>query len=288
MKENPHTSLTATSKTDFSSVYNQPDPRAYFAALQPFSYQTPQNASSLISHLVNASDCGHGSKRLILDVCCSYGINAALLRCNLTYDGLTHHYAESKLAPSAQVAADRVFFDARTCSPQINVLGLDIATNAIRYATSTGLITNGWDEDLEENDPSPELRDSLRNVGLVICTGGFAYVAGSTFPRIAASVAEPQNLWVMVSVLRTFSFDEMARALGSHGLVTEKIPGATFRQRRFTSPEEKSAAIADVIARGLNPSGLEADGWFYTECYLSRSTAEVARVPIEKLARSFA
>ena len=40
MKENPHTSLTATSKTDFNSVYNQPDPRAYFAALQPFSYQT--------------------------------------------------------------------------------------------------------------------------------------------------------------------------------------------------------------------------------------------------------
>lgn len=129
------------------------------------------------------------------------------------------------------------------------------------------------------------MRDALRNVGLIVCTGGYGYVAAPTFSRLAAAVDEPQKLWVTVTVLRTFSFDETAHALEKYGLVTEKVPDSTFRQRRFTSVKEQSAAIRDVITRGLDPEGLEADGWYYTDCYLCRSPDEIERMPLEQLLR---
>lgn len=170
MTHDSYMSLTMSQKTNFHAVYNQLDPRAYYAALAPFAYQTPQNVSSLISRLIQASGCGEGSGRSILDVCCSYGINSALLRRNLTYDDLARHYAASKLPSAEQVVADRLFFDAHTRSSAATILGLDTATNAIRYATTAGLIANGWDENLEEGAPSAGLCQALRNVGLIICS----------------------------------------------------------------------------------------------------------------------
>ncbi|CEJ91449.1 hypothetical protein VHEMI07159 [[Torrubiella] hemipterigena] len=283
MTRDSHIPLTKSTKTDFHDVYNQLDPRAYYAALEPFSYQTPQNASALVGSLIDASGCRHGSGRLVLDVCCSYGINSALQSRSLTYDDLTRHYAASKIPPKEQAAADRLFFDAQIDSPVADILGLDTATNAIQYAKTAGLIVNGWDENLELGPPSDTLQRALKHVGLVICTGGYAYVANSTFDRIVSCVEDRQTLWIMVSVLRTFSFDSTAKKLEKYGLVTEKIPGARFRQRRFTSVEEQDAAIHDVLARGLDPTGFEADGWYYTECYLCRSLDEVERVPIEEI-----
>lgn len=275
--------LTMSTKTNFHDIYNQLDPRAYYAALAPFSYQTPQNASPLVKSLIHAAKCDNGSGRSVLDLCCSYGINSALLRRNLSYDDLVRHYAASKVSPKEQAAADRAFFDGQIDRPLAEVIGLDTATNAIQYAKTTGLIANGWDEDLERNPPSDNLRRALQRVGLIICTGGYAYVAESTFGRIVSCVDNPQRLWIMVSVLRTFSFDTTAKTLEKYGLVTEKIPGAGFRQRRFTSAEEQDAAIQDVRARGLDPTGFEADGWYYTECYLCRSLQEVDRVPMEEI-----
>lgn len=275
--------LTKSTKTDFHGIYNQPDPRAYYAKLEPFSYQTPQNASTLVSSLIDASGCSHGSGRYVLDVCCSYGINSALQSRNLTYDDLTRHYAASKLPPKEQAAADRLFFDAQIDSPVTDILGLDTATNAIQYAKTAGLIANGWDENLELGPPSDTLQRALKHVGLVICTGGYSYVTDATFERIVSYVQDPRRLWIMVSALRTFSFDSTAKILEKYGLVNEKILGGRFRQRRFTSGEEQDAAIHDVLARGLDPTGLEADGWYYTECYLCRSLDEVERVPIEEI-----
>ncbi|KAH0422074.1 hypothetical protein CcaCcLH18_13022 [Colletotrichum camelliae] len=268
--------FTNTRKADFNSIYNQPDPRAYFNALTPLQYQIPQQALPFVERILELSAPSEGGgdvkPRKLLDVCCSYGINAALLRYDLTLDALSDHLASSpKQSGRDQIISDKRFFASKLTRPEVEVLGLDIAPEAIAYAVKTGLLKDGWTENLETSEPSLSLREGLRNVELVVCTGGVGYVGASTFSRIANAAGDSSKLWMVTFVLRVFSFDEITDVLEEkHGLVTEKVPGQLFRQRRFTSREEQSAAVADVRARGLDTKGLEEDGWFYAECYVTR------------------
>jgi SAM-dependent methyltransferase len=278
MTESQPRQLDNTEKADFFNIYNQPDPRDYFASLAPLCYQIPQQALPLFNRVLDISDRGTGPRK-VLDVCCSYGINAALIRYNVSYDTLTKYYANSKLPPEKQISADKQFFASRLHRPDVIVFGLDIAPSAIHYATSTGLIANGWAENLEVADPSSDLNVALRDIGLIICTGGIGYVSAATFERIAAAVDDPADLWIVALVARTFSFDDVAATVLKYGLVTEKLPGVVFRQRRFTSPEEQNGAISQITSRGLDVR-LESDGWFCAECYLVRPSADASRRPI--------
>ncbi|KAI8158013.1 hypothetical protein K4K49_000384 [Colletotrichum sp. SAR 10_70] len=265
--------FTNTRKADFNSIYNQPDPRAYFKALTPLQYQIPQQALPFVERVLELSSPSEDVQpRKVLDVCCSYGINAALLRYDLTLDALSAHLASSpKQSGRDQIISDKRFFAFKLIHPEVDVLGLDIAPDAIAYAVKTGLMKDGWAENLETSDPSLSLREGLKDVEVVVCTGGVGYVGPSTFSRIADAVKDSSKLWIVTFVLRVFSFNEIADVLEeNHGLVTEKIPGHLFRQRRFTTREEQSAAVADVRARGLDTKGLEEDGWFYAECYVTR------------------
>ncbi|KAJ5015794.1 hypothetical protein K4K57_012614 [Colletotrichum sp. SAR 10_99] len=265
--------FTNTRKADFNSIYNQPDPRAYFKALTPLQYQIPQQALPFVERILELSSPSEDVQpRKVLDVCCSYGINAALLRYDLTLDALSAHLASSpKQSGRDQIISDKRFFASKLIHPEVDVLGLDIAPDAIAYAVKTGLMKDGWAENLETSDPSLSLREGLKDVEVVVCTGGVGYVGPSTFSRIADAVEDSSKLWIVTFVLRVFSFNEIADVLEeNHGLVTEKIPGHLFRQRRFTTREEQSAAVADVRARGLDTKGLEEDGWFYAECYVTR------------------
>ncbi|KAJ7196507.1 hypothetical protein GGX14DRAFT_473308 [Mycena pura] len=283
----PHKSKP-TRKADFSFIYKLPDPRVYFSTLAPLYYRVPQQALPVFNRVLNLS-ARDTAPRKILDVCCSYGINAALLRYDVDFDALTTHFARSNLPPEQQITIDRQFFAScpRASQSDITVLGLDAAPNAVRYAVDVGLLADGWAEDLETSEPSPLLRSALRDVGLVVCTGGVGYIGATTFARIAAAVADPYDLWVVAFVLRVVDYDDVVAAFSRYGLVTEKLPGILFRQRLFTTPEEQSAAVADVASRGLDPTGLEADGWFYSECYVTRPAAETLRIPITQLVPLF-
>lgn len=255
--------LTGERKADFSSIYDRPDPRAYFTTLVPLEYQVPAHALPVVESVL---DRHPGT---VLDVCCSYGINATLLRHDIGHDGLGAHAADPARAglPAEEVIAqDREFLAARRRAPARRVLGLDASRPAIDYALATGVLAAGWAEDLEAADPSPSLAAALGEVSLVLCTGGVGYVGPATFDRI---LTHAPDAWVLAFVLRVFPYDDVARVLAGHGLVTEKLPG-THRQRRFADDAEAAAALHDLRLLGLDPAGREADGWFHAEAFLSR------------------
>lgn len=255
--------LTGEQKADFSDVYAQRDPRAYFRTLIPLGYQVPQHARPVVESVLEQHP------GTVLDVCCSYGINATLLRHDVDLDGLGAHAVEARradLTPEQVIAEDTAWFAARRRPVQRRVLGLDVSGPAIDYSVATGLHAAGWAEDLEAGDPSGSLVDALAEVALVLCTGGVGYVGPATFDRI---LTHAPDAWVLAFVLRVFPYDDVATALAAHGLVTEKLPG-TFPQRRFADTAEAEAAVHDVRLLGLDPAGREADGWFHAEAYLSR------------------
>ncbi|KAF5601420.1 methyltransferase type 12 [Fusarium pseudoanthophilum] len=269
-------------KASFADLYNQKDPRGYLTTLAPLQYTIPQQVLPLFQRLHQLS-CQGTAASAILDVCCSYGINGALLRHHVDMEAWTAHYTDSKLDSKHQVLADKEFFASRERSPKPLVLGLDKADHAVRYALDVGLIDGGWVEDLEANDPSPGLREALQGVSLIICTGGVSYLSARTFARIIAAVGRPSNLWVASTVIRTSSYEEVATELRKRGLVTERLPGVVLRQRRFASAKEQSDAVAHVAARGLVPTGFEEMGYVCADVFISRSVEEISRPPIAEL-----
>ncbi|WP_308434510.1 hypothetical protein [Streptomyces melanogenes] len=272
--------------TRFDDAYDQPDPRAYFRALRPWGYRTPHHAQSVFRRLLAARTAAGREQgpATVLDLCCSYGVNAALLQHDLTLEELYEHYASAgaaALTTTELEARDRSFYAARRRPDAVRVIGLDMAAHAIAYARSVGLLDEGFAENLEAAPPSRALVRAVRHTRLITVTGGASFLSARTFAPLLASIEVP--VWVAAFVLRTGSYRAIARSLAAYGLVTEKLIAPTFPQRRFTDERERRYAVDAVTAAGEDPRGKESEGAFHTALYLSRPAAEVADVPLSAL-----
>ncbi|MEV8474313.1 hypothetical protein [Streptomyces sp. NPDC051173] len=272
-------------KADFGEIYDCPDPSAYFTTLGPLAYQIPHHGQVVfrtLTETLRTRRAGHAPPAVV-DVCCSYGINAALLNHQVTLDDLYARYtARPAGAPVPHLLTeDRAFFATRRRPAPVTVTGIDAAPRAVAYARATGLLDHAFAENLETADPSPALREVLAGTDLVTVTGGIGYVFTQTFARLLAAMSSPP--WVAAFVLRTVPYEPIAELLGRVGLVTEKLSARTFRQRRFADPAEQHAAFEALAAHGLGTAGKEADGYYHADLYLSRPAADVVELPLTGL-----
>lgn len=260
---------TATHKADFGDLYTAPDPRPYFTSLLALDYQIPQRATPVIESVLDLARERDGRPPHVLDLCCSYGISSAMLFAPDGPAAAARRYASPEvgaLTSAELAAADRDHYRPRRVPARVT--GIDASSAGIGYGLDAGLLDAGWVADLEADDPPADLAADLRDVDVVVCTGGYGYIGPATFRRVLDAVADPAGLWLVVFVLRVFDYAPAAALLAEHGLATERLPG-TFPQRRFADAEEAAAAMTDVRRRGLDPAGLEAEGWFHAECFLS-------------------
>ena len=256
-------------KATFDHIYDEPDPRAYYRTLGALDYEIPQQAYPTFDKLLSGLD---SSPVTVLDLCCSYGINAALMRCALSIDDLFARYEDSSLdglSSAELIASDRNFY-AEWLRPQpVRVLGLDLASNAIGYAREVKLLDDGWAEDLETNDPSPELAAAVGEVDLITITGGVGYITARTFDRLLSVPGTRPKPLVAAFVLRQYSYAPIADVLGEHGLITEQEQGRTYAQRRFASQQEQDAALQTLETLGIDTAGKEAEGRYHADFFLS-------------------
>ncbi|WP_338058588.1 hypothetical protein [Streptomyces noursei] len=273
-------------KAHFESIYNCPDPRRYFSTLQPLAYQIPHHGQAIFRALADAlqQHRGDGRPLRVVDLCCSYGVNAALLNHRVTLDDLYHRYADAgRDAPEGDRLAqeDRAFYAALRRPGAARVTGIDAAERAVGYAVAAGLLDQGFAANLEADAPAPELCRALEGTDLITVTGGVGYITARTFARLFDCIAAPP--WVAAFVLRTVSYRPVSALLARAGLVTERLTTRSFRQRRFADEAERRAALDALSARGLTVGGKEADGFYHAELYVSRPAADVAALPLAEL-----
>ncbi|MCT4351932.1 hypothetical protein M5362_02125 [Streptomyces sp. Je 1-79] len=253
-------------KARFEDIYDQPDPRAYFRRLAPLEYEIPQQAQAAFRRAAAARDGG-----AVLDLCCSYGINAALLNHEVTLAELYARYTDPAVdgLTAAELAVrDKEFYASRRRADAAPVIGLDVAGNALRYAREVGLLDDAFAENLEEGaPPSPRLRAAMADVGLITLTGGGSYLTRRTFAALLEWAGRP--LRVSAFVLRTVSYGPVAECLAGYGLRTVADPSRTYPQRLFTDAREQRYAVEAVRARGEDPTGRESAGRFHTVLYES-------------------
>ena len=275
-------------KASMDHIYDNPDPREYFRELGSLDYTLPGVAKHLFQVLISHLQRNREEAVNILDLGCSYGVNAALLKHDLSMKDLYSRWGQERFedATSEEVlASDRKFFSRSPEHEDIRVLGLDAAENAVVYAEDSGLLDEGLVVDLEsESLPAPGAAD-LMPVNLVISTGCVGYVTDTTFHRLVPAVLQGESPWFANFALRTFSFEAIARVLADSDYVTERVEGCTFKQRRFVSTQEQEAFVRQVESRGLDASGKEADGYSHAEFYLSRPKEEAESTPIEAFFR---
>ncbi|MFF5019717.1 hypothetical protein [Streptomyces sp. NPDC001165] len=261
-------------KSRFDDIYDRPDPRAYFRRLAPLEYEIPHHAQPVFRQAATnraALDDGHPGRPAVLDVCCSYGINAALLNHDVTLANMYERYSspDRQAMSTAELAAqDKEFYAERRRPDAVPVFGLDVAAPAVHYALEVGLLDAAFADDLEQAPPSPGLRRALAEVGLVTLTGGGSYVTARTFTALLDGARRP--VWVSAFVLRTVSYHPIVRALAAHGLSTTVDVSRTYPQRLFTDEREQRYAIEAVRALGGDPAEREKDGRFHSLRYESR------------------
>ncbi|MER8236527.1 hypothetical protein [Streptomyces sp. NPDC094049] len=283
--------------TRFDDIYDRPDPRSYFSALGPLGYQTPHHAQSVFRGLLPhvglpeasarpSDDPDGGPPGTVLDICCSYGINAALLNHHVTLEDLRDRYTSPEAAAMTAaelIAWDRAYFAARRRPDAVPVIGLDISAPAIAYGRAVGLLDDGFAENLELAPPSPDLYRATRGTRLITVTGGASFLSADTFRPLLENRREQP--WVAVFVLRTVSYQHIADGLALLGMTTEKDTSRTYPQRRFTDADEQRDAITSVSALGDDPRGKESDGHFHATLHLTRPAPQAASRPLRTLSR---
>ncbi len=289
---NPYARHNEQSKANFDGVYDLPDPRGYFMALGSLDYRAPEHGRRVFSALLGAMSEDEDVPK-VLDLCCSYGVNAALLKHDLTLDDLYARYASPDLADlSAEelAAADAEFYASRKKELPPEVIGADVAGNAVSYALGAGLLDAGAAENLEEGEPSEALRRYARGARLVTVTGGVGYVWERTFERVLSCImdspdgdANHKPPWVAAFAVRFVDYAPIAAVLARRGLVTEKLSTQTFPQRRFENEGEREHVLCELAAAGIDLAGKEGAGWYHADFYLSRTSTEVSEVPFDEL-----
>ncbi|MEZ5892618.1 MAG: hypothetical protein R3C58_05680 [Parvularculaceae bacterium] len=262
-------------KANFDDDYNAPDPRAYYMTLGALDYQIPTNAKPVFQKVIAAMKRPRAPK--IVDVGCSYGVNAAMLRLDTTFEEMMQRYTQPGVMDqsSAQtIIQDAADFASGAGDDPAAFIGLDVAGEAAGYADAVGLIDEAVVANLEEAPPDAEAAAAMAGAGLIITTGAVGYVGAETFAHIVEAAETPP--WVAAFVLRQFPFEDIAGRLRDYGLVTEKLQGETFLQRRFRDEEEQEGAIAALHSAGRDPQGFETDGYYHAEFYLARPAGEIS------------
>ncbi|MEV6653601.1 class I SAM-dependent methyltransferase [Streptomyces sp. NPDC051219] len=284
----------ATGKVTLDHIYTQPDPRAYFSLLRPLGYCIPQQAKPYFAKLIKEyRESQHVVEPKVLDIGCSYGINAALLKYDASMDELYARYCGEEGGAEAQADAvaaaetdteedaepagwtrdallerDRELSRSRRPAHGIRFVGLDTSSPALSYALEAGFLDDAVHADLEKHEPTPRQRAQFAGTDLVISTGCLGYVTERTLTRVVLAQGG-RRPWMAHFVLRMFPFDPVERALTGLGYETIRVEEA-FKQRRFASPEEQALVLGRMSAAGVDAEGLEAEGWLHAQLYLSR------------------
>jgi SAM-dependent methyltransferase len=275
-------------KADFNHIYRAKDPRSYFKVLGELGYIIPEIAAPALMQLVECLIGSKGRPITVLDVGCSYGILAAVMRYGLTIRQLHDRYVAAPLqAPGSDRLAsyDAHYFAGWPRRDDVRFVGLDCSAEAIAYALKVGLIDEGLVIDLESNVLNERAGSVVSKVDLIVSTGAVGYISEKTFAKLLRAFPSGQEPWIASFVLRMFDYGNIAEIVRQHGLETERLDDVTFVQRRFRDEAEFEDTLRLIQARGIDPAGKEAEGVYHAELFVSRPSIDIRKAGLRDIVR---
>ncbi len=273
MLSEEYSDLDNTGKIILDNIYNAPNPSSYYTTLSRLDYQIPEKAKPVFQNIIQQyRQKFQKDKVRILDVGCSYGVNAMLLKCDLNMAQLNEHYGQARknnLSTVEMLKQDKRFLKNNIRDNNLEVIGLDKSSNAIDYAIRATILDGGADDNLEKNRPSVEAMKVLDGIDIITSTGCIGYVTEKTLKWLL-KINTPGSPWLVNFVLRMFPMDDIDTELQKFGYITEKIENITFPQRKFANSEEQTQVLKRLAELDIDPTGRETEGWFHADAYISR------------------
>jgi SAM-dependent methyltransferase len=268
-----------SAKTNFADVYDQPDPAAYYQRFATLDYRIPAYNVDLLRAVLSEAGSEH---HRIVDVCCSYGINAALLNHDLTLAQLYAHYQRDRPSTGEDGAChDRAFFATRRLPDAVEVVGVDVSEPAIRYAIDAGLLSGAVTTDLEHAAPTAAEAARLADATVICISGGLGYVTATTFLSIVGSA---ERLPIVTGfALRWVDLRPLVQVLSTWGFWTAVATGRPYPQRRFASDADRAAALSGLSRLRLPPTVVELRGYHAAIPFIAVPRAHPGRRAILRL-----
>ena len=269
--------------TIFDDIYNLPDCRDYYRAMDHAGFRTAHHAGAAFRAVLAELKRQRGlSSAGVVDFASGYGIGAALTRHETTLSDVLLRYRDAwfdDATPEAVIAADRDWYRGQRRAGQEadRYVGIDIADKALDYARGVGIFDAVFAENLQSDAPGPGLRQALAATDLVIECGSVAHMLPAALDRVLQGAAA-RAPWVITAPIRGNDTAEALEVMRGHGLTVEKLDVPPFRHRRFADDDEKSRAIANARARGHETEGFETTGYFHAQLFLARPAHEVTPV----------
>lgn len=273
--------IDETGKCILDDIYNQPDPRPYFSTLRQLKYFIPQRAKPTFLKVLDAYRKSKGtSNPKLVDLGCSYGINAALLKYGFDMGELYDLYdtiEAENMNRRELIERDRKIFNDDNAKNPIEVVGVDVASKAAAYAENTAIVDDAIVADFETQSLNAQHHQVLDDADLIISTGCIGYISEKTIEKVV-DASDDHEPWMAHFVLRMFSFEPIKEALAEKGYVTARgtqpVP-----QREFASDLEREQVLDRLVDMGVDPSGFETEGSFYADLFVSRPLADTRLVP---------
>ena len=263
--------LDETGKVILDEVYKRKTPSSYYRAIERLDYSLPQLANPVFMKTLEClAQVSNKSKLKVVDLGCSYGINATLLKWDFHLNEIFSHYKNGSaehVQRNEYVRRDQEFFN-KNKSRNLDVIGVDISKNALDYAFEANILDGAVCGNFENRALDSEQGAKVRDADLIISTGCIGYVTQKTVAALLDAIV-PKKPWMMHFVLRTFSFEDVERMISNRGYTTIKCR-QPVRQRKFASSEEQQKAGERLSAMSVDTKGYEEDGWYYADFFLSR------------------
>ncbi len=269
---------------DLSHLYDEPDPRPYYAALGALDYQTPRHVQRLVRWCCAQKRQTATSEELqVIDIGCGYATNAAGLRHGIEPEELYARYGQTEiraLETEALHSADRDFF---SDPDSVHVTGIDVARQALEYGLKSGLLSAAFSDDLVENAPSDDLQAIINQAAVIMESGVPIFIFPYVLDTILKAHTGPARPWVVTAPPRYTDISVYTLLLENHGYVLERAHGESLPHRRFVSEQEKYSVIEDQQAMGLDTEREETKGYIFVDIYLARPAEDADLTPLEPL-----
>jgi carnitine O-acetyltransferase len=264
-------------KADFSEVYNAPIPHAYISLMAKHGYEIGEQARPFCMAAAKMlSECNNDAWSVqMLDVGCSYGIGSAFVKYGCTFDEIVSFFA-SRAPTEYQAAcqAMRMWLNVVPPACDIRCVGMDSASQAVRFGVDAGLLDGGIARDFEDsgNSPTEEERAWFRSCNLLISTGAIGYVTERTLDIVlrdlGADYPGEYGPFVVVTILRMFDISPINAVFEKHDFRFGPVPGIRLPQRTFADEAERQKVLALLRERQIDTRGWEEQGKHFAKLYV--------------------
>ncbi|MGY5150207.1 MAG: hypothetical protein ACW9W3_09090 [Candidatus Nitrosopumilus sp. bin_68KS] len=264
-------------KKDFTDIYTQDSPYEYLKEMDKLEYSISDSTKPLYNSIIEQLEKSLSRPINVLDLGSSYGINASLMKYNLTMSELNDFFLNGSEPTKNEI---KQFYKKCDSKDNMNFYQIDISNEALKFSEEMNLCERGMNVDLEAEKLN--LLESLPKMDIVIATGCVGYIGYKAFLNLLKVIKNRQSNSIKTeteyitpifafSVLRMFDMEDIEEVFEMYDYSVEKSDIKPIHQRSFSGPKEKAQTLSLLHEMEINTEKYEDDGNFYADFYVAKS-----------------